>query len=354
MGSARAVFEASSSRLQEITVTVEGRSGQISYRPLLTSSNLEGIESAKTMVKLEDYEELLQKGISFTTIHQTNYPKRLIDIPDPPYGILYKGELPKDEEKAIAIVGARLCSEYGKYMAKEFATYLAKRNIQIISGMAKGIDGISQHYAIENNGYSCGVLGCSVDICYPSEHRNLYETLQQKGCLLSEFPLKTPPKAPLFPLRNRIISGLSDAVLVIEAKEKSGTLITVDQALEQGRDVYAVPGKLVDALSYGCNNLIKQGATIVLSPKDLYEELRNGLSSIPCKEMVYPSYIVRTRSPVEERILELLDSAPLAMEIIYQQMEHIELHDLQLQLMELVLRGDLEQIAGNYFQKKYD
>ena len=148
---------------------------------------------------------------------------------------------------------------------------MASRGITIISGMARGIDGIAQTAALDAGGRSYAVLGCGVDICYPEENRSLYDRLLQQGGILSEYPPGTPPEARLFPLRNRIISGLADAVLVIEARKKSGTLITVDMALEQGRDVFALPGRVSDSLSDGCNRLIRQGAAPATCPEDLLE-----------------------------------------------------------------------------------
>lgn len=351
LGSARTVYESSIINLQSVTIVKDDNSGQMSYRQLLTTNNIEEIERAKVHIDLNEYEKLEEKGIFFTAIDQLDYPSRLLKIPDPPYGILYIGMLPSVTHKSLAIVGARMCSEYGKYIAKEFATYLATNHIQIISGMARGIDGISQKSALESGGYSCAVLGCAVDVCYPAEHRDLYNELKTKGCLLSEFPLGTAPKAQLFPVRNRIISGLSEAILVVEAKQKSGTLITVDQALEQGRDVYAVPGKIVDSLSYGCNYLIKQGATAVLSPRDLYEELCNGIYSLHNMEM--NTQEIKSFTFLQKKILDSVDGSPISLELLCQMFKELELTQLQHELMELVLSGDVKQVAGNYYQKIY-
>lgn len=140
--------------------------------------------------------------------------------------------------------------------------------------MARGVDGISQQAALDAGGRSCGVLGCGVDVCYPRQNRALYERLPKQGCLISSYPLGTPALSRNFPPRNRIVSGLADAVVVVEAREKSGTLITVDMALEQGREVYAVPGRVTDRLSDGCNRLIRQGAVPMLNPEELIEELK--------------------------------------------------------------------------------
>lgn len=164
-----------------------------------------------------------------------------------------------------------MCSEYGRTVAADLAAGLAGRGIQVVSGMADGIDGIAQRSALEHGGMSYGVLGCGVDICYPLSNRTLYQTLQIQGGVLSEFPPGTKPEARHFPMRNRIISGLSDLILVIEAKERSGTRITVNMALEQGKEVYAVPGRITDELSRGCNRMILEGAGVVADIDDLAE-----------------------------------------------------------------------------------
>lgn len=219
------------------------------------------------------YEEMRRQGISCVPYHSAGYPRRLSELTDPPVNLYVRGKLPPDQKPAVAVVGARLCSDYGSYMAKQIGRTLAGAGIQVISGMAMGVDGISQQATMEAGGNSYGVLGCGVDICYPQQNQKLYELLIQKGGVLSEYCPGTKPKQGFFPERNRIISGLSDAVLVVEAREKSGTLITVDAALEQGREVYAVPGRATDLLAAGCNRLIAQGADIVLSVQAVADEV---------------------------------------------------------------------------------
>ena len=216
-------------------------------------------------------EELAQAGISFVSALEEGFPDKLREIPDPPFGIYYKGKMPGEKEPAAAIIGARLASGYGREQARRFGRQISARGIAVISGMARGIDGIAQKAALDAGGKSYAVLGCGVDICYPEENRELYERLQQQGGVLSEYPPGMQPIAKLFPPRNRIISGLSDLVLVIEARKRSGTLITVDMALEQGREVYALPGRVSDALSDGCNRLIRQGAGPATCPQDILE-----------------------------------------------------------------------------------
>lgn len=214
--------------------------------------------------------------IKYYKIDDTGYPERLKNIPGAPRGLYVLGRLPEENRLSVAVVGARDCSEYGRFVAKELGAALGSSGITVISGMARGIDGISQEAALDVGGRSFGVLGSGVDICYPKENRELYERLKDCGGLLSEYAPGVPACANHFPPRNRIVSGLADVVVVVEARVKSGTLITVDMALEQGREVYVVPGRMTDRLSDGCNRLIKQGAGILLSIEDFIRELMEG------------------------------------------------------------------------------
>lgn len=220
-----------------------------------------------------EYDSMLNKGIRFTSIDDPEYPERLRRIPEPPMGVFHIGQIPHDDCPSIAIIGSRACSNYGKEMSLKFAKDLSKAGFDIISGMAVGIDGYSHRGALNVGGRTSAVLGSGVDVCYPEGNRDVYERLKECGTILSEYYPGTPPLHVNFPRRNRIISGLSDAILVIEAKEKSGTLITVDQGLEQGKDIFAVPGKITDTMSAGCNDLILRGASIALSAANIIEEM---------------------------------------------------------------------------------
>lgn len=219
------------------------------------------------------YCEMREEGIELVTILDQNYPERLKNIPDAPYCLFVRGRMPAEDIPAVAVIGARECSEYGRYVARELGTSLGRHGVVVVSGMAKGIDGISQEAALEGGGISLGILGSGVDICYPAQNKELYRRLTEGGAVLSTYPLGTPARPQNFPPRNRIVSGLADVVVVIEARARSGTLITVDMALEQGREVYVVPGRVTDRLSDGCNRLIKQGAEVCLSPESFYEEI---------------------------------------------------------------------------------
>lgn len=261
-----------------------------------------------------------------------DYPQRLQNIPSPPAGIYVKGELPKDQIPSVAIVGSRICSEYGRQVAKEFACVLAKNNIQIISGMARGIDGISQKEAVLVGGSTFGVLGCGINIVYPKENSQLYEEVIRKGGLISEFPPDAPPLAKQFPSRNRIISGLADIVLVIEAKQRSGTSITVSRALEQGKDVYAVPGRIYDSCSEGCNQLISQGAGIANSPYEMLKQMgilpyekeekeKKNLNMLEKKEKVVYSCLDLYPKNLEE----IVNGVPFAVPEILEQLFHLQM-----------------------------
>ncbi len=242
---------------------------------LITVKQWNSIEKMKNSWNIEaEYNDLYNRGIDFYPFFSETYPKRLKEIPDRPFALYCLGRLPDEERPTVSVIGARNSSEYGKYAARLFAEKLALSGVQIVSGMARGIDGIAQQAATDLGKDSYAILGSGVDVCYPSENRYLYEKLIQCGGVISEYSPGTLPKPQFFPPRNRIISGLSDAVLVIEARQKSGTLITVDMALEQGREVFALPGRINDNLSSGCNSLIRQGASIATGPEDIIQYLR--------------------------------------------------------------------------------
>ncbi len=280
------------------------------------------------------------------TMGEAEYPDRLKEIKSPPKVLYIKGKLPKEERLSIAIVGARECSPYGRGLAKEMGTELARAGVQIISGMARGIDGEAQKGALEAGGESYAVLGCGVDICYPREHRKLYEALQEKGGILSEQPPGTAPLPQYFPARNRIISGLADVVLVMEAKEKSGSLITADMALEQGKDVYALPGPVNSNLSRGCNRLIKQGAGIVISVEDFMEELH--LSHAAKLEKVAQNKILLESD--ENLVYTCLGLYPKSLETLARETA-LPISELMHITFRLELKGYIQEISKNYYVK---
>ncbi len=216
-------------------------------------------------------EYMLKNNINIINIGDKEYPKKLKEIYDAPVSLYIKGNLSILNKKNIAIVGCRECSEYGKTASKYFAYNLAKQNINIVSGLAKGIDSYSHIGCIGAKGNTIAVVGNGLDIIYPKENIELAnKIIETGGCIISEYPCGTKLNKMNFPARNRIISGISSGIIVVEAKEKSGTLITVDFALEQGRDVFVVPGNINSFNSVGTNDLIKQGAKLISTYKDIY------------------------------------------------------------------------------------
>lgn len=215
------------------------------------------------------------KKIIYYGKNHPRYPEKLKELEAVPAGLYVLGSLPDKSKKTAAIVGARACSPYGRRQARYFARVLSRQGVQIISGLASGVDAAAHEGALEGGTATFAVQGCGADICYPRENFGIYRRIAEGGGgILSEFEPGSRPLAWHFPRRNRIISGLSDLVLVVEARIRSGALITADCALEQGKTVYAVPGRLDDPLSEGCNRLIFQGAGIAVSPQVLLEELK--------------------------------------------------------------------------------
>ncbi|MDR0948867.1 MAG: DNA-processing protein DprA [Lachnospiraceae bacterium] len=340
------------------------------YRELLPEELSKRLDDAKKSWDIAgEYESLIKKGISYADKYAPEYPGRLLDIPDAPLGIFYIGQLPADHILTVAVIGARECSEYGKYVAEELGHFLGEHGVQVISGMARGIDGLSQRAALESGGISFGVLGSGVDVCYPPQNRRLYQKLVERGGVLSSYAPGTQPKANLFPPRNRIVSGLADALVVIEARQKSGTLITVDMALEQGKEVYAVPGRVTDRLSDGCNKLLKHGAGVFLSPADFLEELER---SFPQKQLLTaasekssqdmgaadktkkdssPDSKDRESNKLYQKVQKQLDFYPKSTEQIFaalsKQLDFSVVRDM---LMRLCIEGKAMIVGNGYFQ----
>ena len=231
-------------------------------------------ESRKKLDELLRERDAYEKaGIHWCHRMDACYPKRMRDIPDPPIILFWRGELPPEEEKTAAVIGARRCSAYGRSMAERFGSALAKEGVAVISGMAMGIDGYAQSAAVNAGGRSFAVLGCGVDQAYPAVNRPLYESLLTAGGVISEYKPGTPPLPYHFPRRNRIISGLSDALLLIEAALRSGTQSTVNHALDQGRMVFALPGNIDSPGSELPLKLLKEGAEMCTCPSDILSRL---------------------------------------------------------------------------------
>ena len=324
-------------------------------------------------------ERLKENSIRFISFDDADYPDKLRMIPDPPYGIYVKGRLPDEHKPSVAIIGARMCSDYGRFMAREFGRGLGLYGVQIISGMARGVDGISQKAAIEAGGSSYGILGCGVNICYPEENRDVFNAITRQGGLISEYYPDMLPKSNLFPMRNRIISALSDIVLVVEARQKSGTQLTVDQALEQG-----IPGRVTDRLSDGCNYLISQGAGIATSVQDvldrlnmMYQDKKIGINSKAagkerasvgsntgvsendraCTVDMDDMQALNTTRTLEEEILDTIDIIPISasniMEKLFQRGISISIPELMSKLIDLTYNGSVAQ-EGVYYRRRME
>ena len=294
----------------------------------------------------ELYEKVKRKNVNFVTVLDDTYPERLRRISAPPYAIYFKGKLPEEKRLSISIVGARECSAYGEAMAIEYGKELARNGVQIISGMARGIDGFGQWSALEAGGTSYAVLGCGPDICYPRENYKLYERLNVQGGILSEYPVGVEPLRQHFPARNRIISGLSDVILVMEAKEKSGSLITADMALEQGKDVYALPGLVTSKLSAGCHQLIKQGAGILTSPKELLEDL-DILGKMLDEKQIENKIVLENEENIVYSCLDFQPKNPGLLSTI----TSLPIQNIMAILVGLEMKGYVREVSKNYYVK---
>ena len=244
---------------------------------------LENPEEKDESLLKRDIRRLEILGGRFAGRIDKEYPEKLRHIYDAPAGLFYYGDLPDSKRPAIAIVGAREASGYGLASARYFAGALFEMGIDVISGLARGIDGEAHRGVLQekengeagkdiNRGKTWGVLGCGLNICYPRENYGLFEAMKLQGGILSEYGLDVKPEPWRFPMRNRIISGLTDGIFVIEARERSGALITAEMGLEQGKNVYALPGRFNDPLSHGCHRLIQSGAKLVFKPEDIAED----------------------------------------------------------------------------------
>ena len=309
----------------------------------------------------EEQKKLKDKGIRFVSAVHPDFPEKLKDIPDSPFGLYVKGALPDPTVPSVAIIGARMCSDYGRYMARQFGRGLALSGVQVLSGMARGVDGIAQHAALSAGGRSFGVLGCGVDICYPEENKDVYELLPDNGGVISEFAPGVPPESRFFPMRNRIISALSDVILVVEARQKSGTTITVDTALEQGREVLAIPGRVTDRLSDGCNYLISQGAGVAISVEDVLDRLWNmkrdaPVTPEPVEVETFDDEMCEAtpESTIEDDILSIIDIIPVStsyiLEELYKKGRNTSVPVLMTTLMDMTGCGQIAQ-NGAYYRK---
>jgi len=285
------------------------------------------------------------------TLHGEGYPSRLKTIYDPPPLLYVRGTVKKEDDFAIAIVGSRKTSTYGRAITEKLSQDLAAHGITIVSGMARGIDSVAHQGALSAAGRTLAVLGCGVDVIYPPENRRLCEEIIAHGAVLSEFPMGSPPEGSHFPKRNRMISGLSLGVVVVQAGQKSGSLITANYALEQGRDVFAVPGNVGINGSSGTNQLIKDGAKLVATSADILEEVIPQWKREKEEEGVQKKEAALVLSPDEKLVYDRLGEDPLHIDPLIRESQLDPGKVLSL-LLGLELRGLVLQWPGKCFSKK--
>lgn len=285
-------------------------------------------------------DSILEKNVTVLTLLDYDYPDLLREIDQAPPVIYLKGALTPTDAFSVAVVGTRKVSEYGQQVTRDTCTYLAARGLTIVSGLARGVDALAHQHALKAGGRTIAVLGSGVDVIYPPEHRKIASAIIENGALISDYPLGTQPEGVNFPPRNRIISGLSLATVVIEAGDRSGALITADFALEQGREVFAVPGNVLSPVSRGTNRLIQNGAYAMISPQDIFDVLN--LDQIDAKK---DARQLLPTDDIEARILQVIDYQPKHIDEICNETDlAIEKVSAALTLMEL--KGMLQHVGG--------
>jgi DNA processing protein len=287
------------------------------------------------------------KGISVLTRFDKAYPPLLKQISDPPWVLYYKGDIGRLRQPAVAIVGTRSPTAYGKKVAFDLAKDLSARGLLVVSGLARGIDAAAHRGGLAGAGGTAAVLGCSLDTVYPPENAALYAEIAENGVVLTEYPLGTPIHPGMFPLRNRIISGLSLGVAVVEAAEKSGALITADLALEQSRDVFAVPGPVTSPKSAGTLELIRQGAKLIMNAEHILEEY-NDLPIIGHAENRPVPAFEETLAADERLVLNLLHGGPVTFDELlkFSGFDFGHLHSV---LLHLILTKKIDQLPGSAY-----
>ena len=335
---------------------------------------------------IEQYYNREENGIHMVLFSDSDYPARLHILPDAPLFLFVKGELPRDEEKTVGMVGARACTDYGRKQTSWMAQELAQNGCLIVSGMAAGIDRASHEGAmLAPSGRTFAVLGCGVDICYPPGNRKLYEQIPFRGGVISEFHPGTQPIARFFPRRNRIISALSDVVAVMEARKKSGSLITAGYALEQGKEVLALPGRIDDSLSSGCLQLIRDGAGLLMETRDIMDALSTRIRPETDPSSRHATSLIYSKEALGEKPEVSDGSAALgkkrnrarvnAEKIVLAEPENTVYHSIDLTpghldqilercrlpypqvcaaLISLEVQGLIEQVSGNSYRKRQE
>nr|WP_317358788.1 DNA-processing protein DprA [uncultured Tyzzerella sp.] len=322
--------------------------------------NIKNILDLKNEIIIENYiNELYKYNLKFICKNSEDYPELLKNIPDAPLGFYMLGNMPDSIYNKVSVIGARKCTQYGAMCAYKFGKELGENNVVVVSGMATGIDSMAHKGAIDGKGKTIAVLGCGLDIVYPPSNANLRDSIINNGCVISEFPVGTPPYAANFPMRNRIISGISDGVLVVEAALKSGTLITVGQALEQGRDIFAIPGNINNVMSEGTNNLIKECAFPVTNVEDIlsnlgiinkYNDFSNKIEKNNNNNTEKSENIKNLLAPDEKIVYACIKESPITIDEIILK-ANINIQTAQYLLTMLEIKGYIQKLAGQKYIK---
>ena len=315
---------------------------------IFSDEDIYNIVASKGQFNIEDrWEGMKKKGINFTCIDNNTYPELLRIYDDKPVWLFYKGELP-GKERLVGRVGARNCSQYGRIMAEEISYKLGVHAVGVVSGMARGIDAAAHIGSIRAGGKTYAILGCGVDECYPRENIGLYMQIIDNGGIISEYPPGTKPLAWQFPERNRIISMMSESIMIMEAKKQSGSLITAEYALQYGKDVFALPGRVGDKLSEGCNELIKSGAMALTEVEDILCNLGVFSQSDKNKKHNKINIVLEKENEVVYSVLDLL---PQGIEEIIRKTGMNSAEVLEV-LMQLILEGLVVEPVKNHYARK--
>lgn len=298
---------------------------------------------------LNEYKNVEKSRYKYIKYNDTNYPVNLKNIYNIPLLMQYYGEIKESDNNAVAVVGSRNCDEYGRYITENIVKQLVAKGITVVSGMARGIDTFAHRSAIKYGGRTIAVIGSGLDICYPPENNELFEVISENGYVLSEYALGTKPESVNFPRRNRIISGLSLGVLVIQANIKSGALITAQYALEQNREVFAIPANINNKKSSGCNLLIKKGAKLVESVDDIISEIRQFQEIIKEKETTKAGLKLVQLSESEKIIFSLLTDKRLHMDEL-QISSKLPSSEIFPVLLDMEMQGIIRVLPGNYYE----
>ncbi len=311
----------------------------------LDQRSLESLLATRKMISLEEeVAKVARAGAEVIPWDDPSYPPRLAQIHNPPFLLYVKGEIVPQDEWAVAVVGTRTPRPYGRQVVEQIAGDLARNGITVVSGLARGIDSLAHQAALDAGGRTIAVLGCGIDIVYPTEYANLAKAIASNGALVTEYPLGTPPEGGNFPARNRIISGLALGTVIVEAGQRSGALITADYTLEQGRELFAVPGNITSEKSQGTNRLIQEGgAKLVLSVEDILEELN--LSMIAEQREVQE---VLPQNETEAIILKYVSQEPVHIDQIGRE-TGLPISQVSSTLALMELKGLVRQVGGmNY------